>query len=929
MCKLLSLRRLQKIAMLMFAIALIPGKSVGQNYSYNPATTVVDTIPWGNNSMLGAQYIFTPSDLSPATPASGGVITSIYVKAGNTSSGGGTFSNLQVSMGAVSTNSFTGGTWLSGLSINYLSTSSTIASWTSNGWVKITLQTPFTWNGTSNIVVGLYQTGATSPLNLLHGTVTGRNSRTRGDIRISNAQTDETKLAAFGFDLACNGVPDQPTITNTHWSNVNPLCSGSTATLTGTYPNPTTFTGVTYQWQSSSSATGPWASVTGGTGATTLSYTTAALTATTYFRLAATCTTTGQKNFSLVYQVPVGTPQPGLISASKGACPGDTVIYSVPNVSGTVYSWTLPTGWVGSSASNSISVVPGTSTGIVTVTATSSCGPTSILQTHTPAAGSVLSAPGNIFGNTLICPGTSQTYTTLPVAGARSYIWSLPSGWVGTSTTNSITVTAGTSSGNITVKSVNGCGASGSNIPFNVNVISTLPSPGTISGADTVCSGTLQVYSVAPVSGATSYTWLLPSGWSGTTASSSIQTFPGAGVGTITVTANGTCTTNSSSSSKAVFGIATLAPAVTVTKSASTICEYIPVTFTAVPANGGTNPTFQWKKNGNVILGATSRNYTDNHILGTDVITVSMVANSRCQNGVTATSAPAIVNVSPAVLPGISISSYPPISICDGTSVTFNTTRQGTGPNPTFQWYKNGLVIASANSSTYTDAKLKDSDTLTVEMKPSISCTSDTIAYSNKVGVHVDSLVVPEANISVDPSEVAYPNATLTFTVTQTGGGATPTYQWQKNGVDIAFETGDTYISNSLKPNDHISVRMVSYEKCATPGVVNSNTIILKSYLGVNGHQTLAALNIYPNPNSGRFTLAAQGWEASLIGKQLRIDVLSPLGQSVYHVELNPSSADWKTQVDLGSSISNGQYMLRVSTADGAFRSTMPFVLNR
>jgi gliding motility-associated-like protein len=49
-------------------------------------------------------------------------------------------------------------------------------------------------------------------------------------------------------------------------------------------------------------------------------------------------------------------------------------------------------------------------------------------------------------------------YTAAPSAGATSYIWTLPSGWSGTSTTNSINTTSGTTSGNITVVAVaNGC----------------------------------------------------------------------------------------------------------------------------------------------------------------------------------------------------------------------------------------------------------------------------------------------------------------------------------------------------------------------------------------------------------------------------------------------------------------------------------------
>lgn len=86
--------------------------------------------------------------------------------------------------------------------------------------------------------------------------------------------------------------------------------------------------------------------------------------------------------------------------------------------------------------------------------------------------------PGAITGSSTVCGGSSQTYTISPVTGAISYIWTLPTGATGTSTTNSITVNFGTSavSGNITVKGHNDCndGAS-STLPIVVNAKPNTP----------------------------------------------------------------------------------------------------------------------------------------------------------------------------------------------------------------------------------------------------------------------------------------------------------------------------------------------------------------------------------------------------------------------------------------------------------------------
>ncbi|HPK06152.1 MAG TPA: choice-of-anchor D domain-containing protein, partial [Bacteroidales bacterium] len=122
--------------------------------------------------------------------------------------------------------------------------------------------------------------------------------------------------------------------------------------------------------------------------------------------------------------------------------------------------------------------------------------------------------PGNISGNTSVCAGSTQTYSISPVTGATSYSWTLPSGWSGSSSSTSITTTAGSNGGTISVIAINNCGSSS---PRTLNVsVNTVPSqPGTISGNTTVCSGSGQTYSISPVTGATSYSWTLPSGWSG------------------------------------------------------------------------------------------------------------------------------------------------------------------------------------------------------------------------------------------------------------------------------------------------------------------------------------------------------------------------------------------------------------------------------
>ena len=66
--------------------------------------------------------------------------------------------------------------------------------------------------------------------------------------------------------------------------------------------------------------------------------------------------------------------QPSAIAGATAPCVGSSQTYSVTNVSGVTYAWSLPSGWTGSSSTNSIAVTVGSGSGSITVTPSNSCG---------------------------------------------------------------------------------------------------------------------------------------------------------------------------------------------------------------------------------------------------------------------------------------------------------------------------------------------------------------------------------------------------------------------------------------------------------------------------------------------------------------------------------------------------------------------------
>jgi hypothetical protein len=150
------------------------------------------------------------------------------------------------------------------------------------------------------------------------------------------------------------------------------------------------------------------------------------------------------------------------------------------------------------------------------------------------------SQPGTISGISEVCQGNTINYSIADVAGATYYTWTLPNGWSGSSSTTSINATSGAAGGTIYVSANNGCGQ-GPTQSKSVTVSAAPAQPGAISGPTSMCQYTTSTYSISPVSGAVAYIWVLPFGWSGNSASTSINVTAGTAGGTISVKASNMC----------------------------------------------------------------------------------------------------------------------------------------------------------------------------------------------------------------------------------------------------------------------------------------------------------------------------------------------------------------------------------------------------
>lgn len=162
--------------------------------------TIGNVGPFGTTGNTRKMWVFTPSNFTPSAPA--GYITAIYFRV-NASPTSSTFTNLLIQMGATTLSSFTAGPYPTTIDTVFFATSHTVNIISSGPWMKITFQTPFYFNGTSNFLVDARQGGYTSGITLQQQTVTG--TCLFGPASTPTASLTD-RLVEFGFDLIPGGT---------------------------------------------------------------------------------------------------------------------------------------------------------------------------------------------------------------------------------------------------------------------------------------------------------------------------------------------------------------------------------------------------------------------------------------------------------------------------------------------------------------------------------------------------------------------------------------------------------------------------------------------------------------------------------------------------------------------------------------------------
>ena len=276
-----------------------------------------------------------------------------------------------------------------------------------------------------------------------------------------------------------------------------------------------------------------------------------------------------------------------------------------------------------------------------------------------------------------------------------------------------------------------------------------------------------------------------------------------------------------------------VSPSVIIAASQNGICTGTSVSLSATPTNGGSTPSYQWKKNGtNVGTNAATYSYTP---ANGDVITCVLTSSSACASPTTAISNSVTMMVNASVTPGISIAASEN-DICSGTSVTFTAMPTNGGSTPAYQWKKNGTNVG-VNSDTYTYTP-DDGDVITCVLTSSATCVSAANATSNAVTMNISSSVTPGISIVASENDICA-GSSVTFTATPTNGGSAPAYQWKKNGTNVG--TNSATYSYTPANGDIITCVLTSDATCVSTANATSNAVTMNISSSVTPGISIAA----------------------------------------------------------------------------------------
>ena len=512
----------------------------------------------------------------------------------------------------------------------------------------------------------------------------------------------------------------------------------------------------------------------------------------------------------------------GDFSASPiNICTNTAVVFTDLTTGGTptTWLWTFPGGTPATSTAASPSVTyAAAGTYDVTLLVGDGSSQTTVTQTAVITAIAPATAPSAIVGPNGLCENTTDTYSVTNDPNVV-YNWTIPAGWTGSSTTNSITVTCDATSGNVEVNAENICGTTANSI-IAVNVNAGSPT------ASFTQSNVVYDYTFTSTStNATIWSWDFGDGIGTSTLENPTYTYTTNGTYTVILMIDNGCGVDTFTDQVIITGIL----ASDFNSSVVTTCINTLVVFTDV-STGGTPTSWSWTFPGGTpatsIAASPSVTYA---AAGTYDVTLT-VDNGSSQSTVTQTAL--ITAIAPATIPSAIVG---PVSLCENTSDTYSVTND---PTVTYNW-----TIPAGWTGTST--------TNSISVTCDVTSGNIEVNAENICGSSLNSTIAVSVIVGASVASFTQSNLVYDYTFTSTSTNAT-SWSW-----DFGDGLGASAIENpnyTYTTNGTFTVTLTVDNGCGVDTYSEQVTIT-----GVGIDENIQSLMVvYPNPATEILTIQIQ-----------------------------------------------------------------------
>lgn len=503
------------------------------------------------------------------------------------------------------------------------------------------------------------------------------------------------------------------------------------------------------------------------------------------------------------------------VSPNNPVCAGASLTFTASATGSSLsYAWVGPDSFTSSVQNATVANTTTASAGVYTLTVTNGCGSTasattSVIVNPAPNNYSVTGGGSYCADGTGVAIGLSNSDAGVnyQLVNGGSPVGSAVAG-----TGSALSFSLQTAAGTYTVLATDGTTSCSSGMNGSAAVVITptvTPSLSISASSGIICSGTNVTFSATATNSGSSpvYQWLLNGNAVGSNAASyASNTLVNGDMVSATFTSNAACATATAvlSNTITINVTSSVTPSLSIASvQGNTVCAGTAVTFSAVPVNGGSTPSYQWAVNGTVTA-VTSDTYTNNTLNDQDVISATLTSSDGCASPATATES-FTISVTPLVTPSVSIASNPSGVTCAGAPVTFTATAANAG-TPVYQWTKNGSN-AGSNSNIYTDASLANNDMIACVITSTVSCSTANTA-SASITATVNTIATPtiSGTFSFCPSSSTMLDAGAGYaSYSWSNGAVTQTVSVSSSGIYSVSVSNGTCTASSQTMNVSMS----------------------------------------------------------------------------------------------------------------------------